>query len=262
MDLEDNLSASSSSSSLEIVAAATYPSTINASTHKKSVGGEMLEKKRHPLYRGVWRRNRGKGVSEVREPNKKSKKWLGTFHNPEMAAVAQDVAAPAPHGDHAPLNFPHSAHRLPRAASSSHQDFQRSALQAARDFTPESTSPLSSSTSSTFSQNASKKGIVLKPLSICLDSENNVLDPSLSSNSFHAKDDERKIVETPSVGSERGSGTCGVVEFVDEEAIFNMPLLLDSMAEGMLLTPPAMKKGFNWSQGVDDDDIDLTLWGD
>ncbi|KAM7528067.1 hypothetical protein LguiB_031477 [Lonicera macranthoides] len=48
--------------------------------------------------------------------------------------------------------------------------------------------------------------------------------------------------------------------FVDEEAMFNMPSLIDSMAEGLLLTPPAMKRGFNW--GEMDCNIDLTLWRD
>ncbi|KAK9290759.1 hypothetical protein L1049_008935 [Liquidambar formosana] len=46
--------------------------------------------------------------------------------------------------------------------------------------------------------------------------------------------------------------------FVDEEALFNMPVLLDSMAEGLILTPPAMKNGFDWD-GVDDA-VDLVLW--
>ncbi|KAI3850927.1 hypothetical protein MKW92_019816 [Papaver armeniacum] len=52
--------------------------------------------------------------------------------------------------------------------------------------------------------------------------------------------------------------------FLDEEALFNMPGLLDSMAEGMLLTPLAMKKGFRWlDDGNDmDSDMDVPLWRD
>ncbi|XP_008777348.3 dehydration-responsive element-binding protein 1F-like [Phoenix dactylifera] len=48
--------------------------------------------------------------------------------------------------------------------------------------------------------------------------------------------------------------------FVDEEALFNMPGLVDSMAEGLLLTPPAMQKGFDWDGA--ECHVDLSLWGD
>lgn len=47
--------------------------------------------------------------------------------------------------------------------------------------------------------------------------------------------------------------------FVDEEELFNMPTLLESLAEGLILTPPALKKGFNWSS-IDDEEEEFTLW--
>ncbi|KAL5807535.1 hypothetical protein ACOSQ4_030268 [Xanthoceras sorbifolium] len=49
--------------------------------------------------------------------------------------------------------------------------------------------------------------------------------------------------------------------FMDEEEVFNMPSILDGLAEALILTPPAMKKGFKWDDS-EDTPVDLTLWSD
>ncbi|GMI92243.1 hypothetical protein HRI_002893600 [Hibiscus trionum] len=218
-------SSSSSSSSL-----ADQPlMVISSSSHKRRAGRKKFKETRHPVFRGVRQRRGNKWVSEIREPCKKTRIWLGTFLSPEMAARAYDVAVLALRGKSAALNFPDSASVLPRAKSCSPKDIQFAAFAAAEAFKPSTNighQPVGRSSPSQVSDenDEGKRG----------------LDRSWD---FEITDGNEKY------------------EFMDEEALFNMPGLLDSMAEGLLLTSPALQTHvYDW-----DDDIlstvNIDLWG-
>lgn len=72
----------------------------------------------------------------MREPNKKSRIWLGTFPTAEMVARAHDVAAISLRGQLACLNFADLAWKLPILTSLKPKDIQKAATEAAEVFRP------------------------------------------------------------------------------------------------------------------------------
>ncbi|KAI9174354.1 hypothetical protein LWI28_016066 [Acer negundo] len=190
---------------------------------KKRAGRRVFKETRHPIYRGVRRRNNDRWVCELREPNKKTRIWLGTYPTPEMAARAHDVAALALRGKSACLNFADSAWgRLPIPASKDAKDIRKAAAEAAEAFRPR------------------KQLIVQVDVS---DEENHVVEVSDSTQVRYGDQEEKTAL-----WMENGS-------FMDEEAVFDMPGLLANMAQGLLLSPPPLAINgdddhINWDDGV------------
>ncbi|XAR55030.1 hypothetical protein NMG60_11030403 [Bertholletia excelsa] len=148
---------------------------------------------KHPLYRGIRSRS-GKWVSEIREPKKTNRIWLGTYPTAEMAAAAYDAAALALRGSEAVLNFPDRVNSYPVPESSSPKDIRTAAAAAAaRMMTSEPQKPDAGEGTAT--------------------------------------------EEARAPASEAGAQGH---EFIDEEALFDMPNLLVDMAGGMLMSPPRM----------------------
>ena len=168
---------------------------------KKRDGRKKFKETRHPVYRGVRKKNSQKWVCEVREPNKKSRIWLGTFPTAEMAARAHDVAAIALRGRSACLNFADSIWRLPIPVSTAAKDIQRAAAEAAELFRP-----------------------------IGMD--------EVSRDELNQGLENATTTTTVATTSEAVETKAEDVFFMDDEAIFDMPGLLTDMAEGLLLSPP------------------------
>ncbi|XP_059306279.1 dehydration-responsive element-binding protein 1B-like [Lycium ferocissimum] len=204
--LTDSSSTSDTSSSPSRANLTEYSSVMLASKNpKKPSGRKKFQETRHPVCRGVRKRNSGKWVCEVREPNSKSRIWLGTYPTVEMAARAHDVAALALRGPSACLNFADSTWRLPIPASADSKDIRERRYE--------------SQSWQTIGRNFGE----------------NLADTLWREHAFRRIDNTREMSESKFFMNEEALESRF---FMDEEALFYMPGLITNMAEGLMLPPP------------------------
>ncbi|THU73819.1 hypothetical protein C4D60_Mb04t26870 [Musa balbisiana] len=200
-----------------------YP-TVSQAPPKRPAGRTKFRETRHPVYRGVRQRGAaGRWVCEIREPNKKSRIWVGTFPTADMAARAHDVAAMMLRGRSACLNFADSAWRLSVPPSfSGPRDIARAAAEAAEAF---------------------------RPLS---DSNSDAKEGKTSATASSAA----ATTSTMSPEEDTGGG-----DAIDAMAYDDMDLgygYYSGMAEGLLLVEPPPNGGCNWDDV--DGGADVPLW--
>ncbi|KAL0460087.1 UNVERIFIED_CONTAM: Dehydration-responsive element-binding protein 1F [Sesamum latifolium] len=188
--------------------------------HKKRAGQKIFKETRHPSTEEYAGGAPANGCVKSASPTRNQE--YGWGHSPtRRRQPSRRRAALALRGENAPLNFPDSARLLPRAPSSSSRHSTKRYEMISSGGTP------------------------------------------LLGTHRQANFDQTRTVSVEN-GTERASDSegndAGRVGFVDEEAMFNMPVLLDSLAEGLLLTPLAMSEGFSWSHDESDDDVELKLW--
>ncbi|KAL3639122.1 hypothetical protein CASFOL_017029 [Castilleja foliolosa] len=87
-----------------------------ASSRKGCMRGKGGPENAACTYKGVRQRTWGKWVAEIREPNRGSRVWLGTFDTSYDAAVAYDASARRLYGPDAKVNLPHLYDQKPKPA--------------------------------------------------------------------------------------------------------------------------------------------------
>jgi len=160
-------------------------------------------------------------VSEIREPRKSTRIWLGTYPTPEMAA-----AALALRGGEAALNFPGAAASRPAPASCSSDDIRAAAAAAA-------------------AMAGRRPG----------DGECVASHSYLPQAAAAASTSGSEAANNASASEQRAGERC----IVDEDDVFQMPRLLEGMAEGLMMSPPALGPAAA-AASMEADEEGVSLW--
>ncbi|KEH38959.1 dehydration-responsive element-binding protein 1F [Medicago truncatula] len=114
--------------------------------------------------------------------------------------------------------------------------------------------PVSKSTSLEDIREAAKAFATLQPSSSFVNNLCVVAKPCF----VECKSQEIRVLGGDNIENMNNNDDASKAMFYDEEVLFNMPGFLDSMAEGLLITPPSMKSALDWDDV--DCEMDLTLW--
>ncbi|KAI3975457.1 hypothetical protein MKX01_042467 [Papaver californicum] len=215
---------SSSSSTQTFSSESDYTSPSSSSSlpkllsHKKISGRKIFKETRHPIYRGVRARKNNKWVCEVREPGNRKSRIWLGTHS------SAEIAARA-----------YDVAALALRGKSAPLNFEDSLWLL----------PRAKSSSAKDIQLAASEAVRSFPFPTC------------------TKPSSITRKSPKSVTSKSAKRTFEIAEdvtatFFDEEALYYMPALIASMAEGMLLDPP--QEGYFFDDV--ESNVDSSLWSD